>query len=114
MEQLNKVELRGTIGSVRTSNVGGKIVSNFSIATNYIYKAVDGTAIIETTWTNCTAFESDRVSCLDKLERGAKVSLSGRLRNQRYTGSDGTDRTQTDVLVKELHILDDETLTYQQ
>ena len=114
MEQLNKVELRGTVGSIRTSNVGGRMMAYFTIATNIIFKGKDGSVIIETTWTNCSAFESETTKDLERIEKGTKVSLIGRLRNQRYTCSDGTDRTQTDVLVKELHVIDDEILTYQE
>lgn len=41
MEQLNKVELRGNIGTVRIQNVGDSKVARLSVATNIIYRGQD-------------------------------------------------------------------------
>mgnify|MGYP003369508556 CR=1 FL=1 len=49
MEQLNKVEIRGIIGSVYVKDFGNTKVANFSVATQYGYKSKDGSAVIETT-----------------------------------------------------------------
>ena len=49
MEQLNKVELIGTVGSVYVKEFGTTKVANFSVATNYCYKSSQGEPVIETT-----------------------------------------------------------------
>lgn len=49
MEQLNKVELRGNVGSYKLQTVGEKQVIRFTLATNYAYKDKTGAAQIETT-----------------------------------------------------------------
>jgi len=49
MEQLNSVNLRGIIGTVRVQDIQDRKVANFSLATNLAYKGRDGEAIIETT-----------------------------------------------------------------
>lgn len=97
MEQLNQVMLRGIIGSVRTNNISGSLCARFTVATNYAYKAKDGTAVIETTWHNVSAFESSRIQGLDSLQKGDKISVTGRLVNQRYVGEDGTERTYCEI-----------------
>ena len=52
MEQLNRVELRGTVGSVYVKDFGNTKVANFSLATNYVFKDRDGCPVIETTCYN--------------------------------------------------------------
>ena len=49
MEQLNKIEIRGIIGSVYVKNFGNAKAANFSVATDYCFRAQDGCAVIETT-----------------------------------------------------------------
>ncbi|MBQ6957007.1 MAG: hypothetical protein IJP77_00430 [Bacteroidales bacterium] len=49
MEQLNKVEIRGIVGSVYVKDFGNTKVANISVATQYGYKSKDGSAVIETT-----------------------------------------------------------------
>ena len=57
MEQLNRVELRGVVGSVRLQKIGNTQVANFTVATSLAYKDRSGSPIIETTWHNVTAWE---------------------------------------------------------
>ena len=45
MEQLNRIELRGNVGNVRVSDVGGNRVARFSLATNFLYKGKDSEAV---------------------------------------------------------------------
>ena len=105
MEQLNKVELRGIIGSVRVQDVADTKVANFSVATDYVYKSKDGGIIIETTWHNVVAWEGDSMHGLDQLKKGSYVHIRGRLRNRRYTAADGAERTVCDIVAGSLGIL---------
>ena len=114
MEQLNKVELRGVVGSVRLRKIGNTQVANFTVATSLAYKDRSANPIIETTWHNVTAWEGRDVQDLSLLERGSKVQIIGRIRNQRYTGTDGTERSTVDVLANKLVlILEDEPMRCQ-
>ena len=114
MVQLNKVELRGVVGSVRLQKIGNTQVANFTVATSLAYKDRSGSPIIETTWHNVTAWEGRDVQDLGLLERGSKVQIIDRLRNQRYTGADGIERSNVDVLANKLVlILEDEPMQYQ-
>lgn len=92
MEQLNKIEIRGIIGSIRVQNVGNTKVSNISVATNYGYTSRDGSAVIETTWHYITAWEGKDIQNLDQLKKGSFVHVIGRLRNRKYTTPDGIER----------------------
>ena len=105
MESINKIELLGIIGSVKIIPVNETKVARFAMATNYSYRAKDGTMFIDTTWFNVSAFEGDKIRCLDKLQKGTKVHVLGRVRMQRYTGDNG-DRTCFEVVAQELNVED--------
>ena len=66
MEQLNSVTLRGIIGNARIQNIGDTEMARFSVATDHAFKNRSGEAVIE-----------------------AGVEVKGRLRNNRFTDSNG-------------------------
>ncbi len=103
MEQLNRIELRGNIGNIRVSNVGQGKVARFSLATNYLYTK-DGEAVVETTWHNIVAWEGKGIPELDKLEKGSRVYVTGRVRQSKYTGNDGLEKQSYEVLASKLNI----------
>jgi len=102
MEQLNRVELRGTVGSIRLSSIGNVNMARLSVATNFAYKDREGCAVIETTWHSVVAFEKEGQVDIANLSKGDKVELTGRIRNQRVTGEDGTERTITEICASRL------------
>lgn len=116
MEQLNRIEICGIVGNVRRGNVQGKVIARMTVATNYIYKSQDGTPVIETTWHSVTCWEGKDIdkSTLESIEKGTKIHLVGRLRNQRFTKADGTEHTLAEILVNKLtKVPEEEILVYQ-
>ena len=107
MEQLNKVELRGVVGSVRLQTYDENRMAKIRLETNYAYKDRDGTAVIDTSWHNVIAWEGRNIQGLDKIGKGTKLHVLGRIRYQNYTGVDGVDRTGTDILANQIQIIDD-------
>lgn len=105
MEQLNKVELRGIVGNARVQSIGDTEIVRFSVATNYAFSDKAGNNIIETTWHQVTAFKNDKMCDFEKLVRGARVKVLGRLRNNRYTDSNGVERTMTEILASEVELI---------
>lgn len=104
--QLNRVELIGTVGSCRIQEAMETRIARFTVATNYAYKSKDGCPVIETTWSTAVFLDKAGGSnCLDQLAKGTKVHLIGRLRNQRITGEDGTQRTLTEIAVSNLEVM---------
>lgn len=102
---INRVELQGRVGTVRFQSAAGCVVASFSLMTDEIYKASDGTVLCETTWHHVTAWEGKDV-CLDGLTRGSLVHLEGRIRNSRYTASDGSERGYMEVMASSLKVLE--------
>ena len=95
MEQLNKVELRGIVGTCHTQEYEDAIHANFSVATSYAYKDADGTPIVETTWHSVSACEKKDMPVFDlaHLGLGDKVHIIGRIQAHRYVTQDGNERT---------------------
>lgn len=117
MEQLNRVELRGIVGAVTHNQVSCIKMARFTVVTNLAYKKADGGVAIESQWTSCTAWAGKVIpeSTIEALEKGRKVSLTGRLRTQRYTDAEGNEKTLMEVLVGKLTLIDDnESLTMEQ
>ena len=109
MEQLNKVELRGVVGSVRLQTFeDNNRMARISLATNYAYKDRDGTAVIDTSWHNVVAWEGRYIQGLEKITKGSKLYVCGRVRYQKYTGVDGVDRIGTDILASRLQLIEDQ------
>lgn len=108
MEQLNRIELLGIVGSVRHQRIGDRLMAKFTMVTNRAYKNKEGEPVIESTWHNVTAFEGRQVRDLDRIEKGRAVHVWGRLQIQRYTGLDGTDRTSIDVICTRLNLISKE------
>ncbi len=77
-----------------TTNVS---VTSFSVATEHSYKKNDDW-VKDTTWHNCVAFNlSDWIK--DKLKKGEKVYLRGRISNTSYTDKDGNKKYKSEVMV---------------
>jgi single-strand DNA-binding protein len=107
MEQLNKVELKGVVGNVRIQTYDENRMARIGLATNYAYKDREGTAVIDTSWHNVIAWEGRNIQGLEKIGKGTKLHVIGRIRYQNYTGVDGIDRVGTDILANQIQIIDD-------
>lgn len=115
MEQLNKIELRGTVGSARLQNFNGKNVLHFTVATNYVYRVKDNEAAIETTWHNVCAWDGKDIPDLSTIEKGTKVYVRGRIKSQKYTDSEGNERYTNEVAARCINLIDSsEPLLYEQ
>ena len=109
MEQINRIELLGIVGSVRMQHVAGKKMAKFTMVTNRAYKNREGAPVIETQWHNVTAFEGKNVQCLDQIEKGRGAHVWGHPQVQHYTGVDGLDRTSVDIICHRLQMVDRDT-----
>ena len=105
MEQLNQVTLRGIIGNARIQNIGDTEMARFSVATDHIFKNRSGEVVCETTWHQCTAFKSEKMPDFSSLVKGAGVEVKGRLRNNRYTDSNGVERSITEILASQVSVI---------
>jgi single-strand DNA-binding protein len=107
MDHINRIELQGRVGNVRTNEHNGTRVANFSLATDLLYRTKDGNAVSETTWHNIVAWDSNQMPDLDMIVKGAPINVIGRLRISRYTSADGTEKQYHEVLANRIRFLKD-------
>ena len=109
MEQLNRIELRGNVGSIKVQTVANnRTVARFTVATNYAYKDKEGGAVIETTWHTVNAWQGKGITDLTKITRGSKVYVCGRLRSQKFMGEDQQEHSIYEIVPSSLVLLDGE------
>ena len=107
MEHINRIELQGLVGSVRANEYNGTKVSNFTLATEVLYKNREGAAS-ETTWHNIVVWESKENPDVHKIAKGMPVNVVGRLRTSKVTNLDGTEKTYYEVLANRVRILNED------
>jgi single-strand DNA-binding protein len=104
---LNKVELKGYVGSVALKDIQGKKMARFSVATESAYSGRDGSQIVETVWHPCIAWESERNKELEKIQKGKFAHVVGRIRTNHYTDNNGVERSTWEVIVFTVKIEED-------
>ncbi len=98
MENLNRIELRGVVGTVRCQQTAGKKLYKFTLATSRAFKDKNNAAVIETTWHQVVAWESASMPDLDKIEKGSKLYVSGRVHTREYTNSEDEEKSVFEVI----------------
>lgn len=105
-QQLNRMELIGYVGAIRTSQVGGTLLATMTVATTAIGRTLSGETVMETQWMTVTCFQKDVDTDLRSLSKGDAVHVTGRLRCDRYTGTDGVERTSYGVVASSVMKVD--------
>lgn len=107
MEQLNKIELRGVVGMVRVRTVGDRKVANFSLATSRAYTKRDGSPVMETEWHTVVAWEGGLITDLSFINKGAKLYVAGRMTYRKWTGNDGQDHYDSEVVAAKIEMINE-------
>ena len=107
MEYLNRVELKGIVGNILVRTYEENRMARIGLVTDYAYKAADGSLIVDTSWHNVIAWEGRKIPCIDRIAKGTKLHVIGRIRYQKYTGVDGVDRISTEILASEINVIDE-------
>lgn len=103
MEQhLNRIELKGRVGTIRTNEVNGTKVANFSVITEILYKTREGQVISEATWFNVTLWDSKDAPDFSRIVKGVPIHVTGRMRTNRYTSAEGVDKTFYEVMASKV------------
>ena len=105
---INKVTLIGNLGidpEVRTLENGTR-VGRFSLATNESYKDKDGNWQTQTEWHNIVVWRelADRAEA--NLKKGALVFVEGKIQYRKYTATDGTEKSATDIVASTVRTLE--------
>lgn len=97
MENLNSVEIKGILGSIRIGELSVGKYARMAISTKH------GD---DTEWHSVIAWESDRLGCdLSALKDGMNLHIVGRLHNQTYVDKNGIDRAFTEIMAQSIKII---------
>lgn len=109
MNQLkNRVQLIGRLGhdpEVK-SLTGGKVVARFSLATTETYKDAEGNKVNDTQWHQVVVWGNLCSIVAAYLSKGKEVMIEGKLSYRTYENKDGQKVQQTEIVAKDLLMLD--------
>ncbi len=98
------------INATVTGNVGkqpelkntrtGKAMATFSVASTYTPKTGEPT----TTWVDVVCFDDQAEQVAEKLGKGARVCVTGRLEMQKYQRADGTEGSSLRMVADEVAV----------
>jgi single-strand DNA-binding protein len=74
-------------------------LSKFSLATSRSYKKNDE-YVNETTWHNITVWGKEKL--MEKVHKGANLTVVGRIQNRSYEAQDGTKKYVSEVVADEI------------
>jgi single-strand DNA-binding protein len=99
-EIINKVILTGHLGKDPTLDTVGTSmkVSKFSIATNNDYKNAKGERVKDTQWHNIVMWGKVANEAYEKLKKGAKITVEGKIQYRMFTDKEGVKKQYTDIV----------------
>ncbi len=106
MENLNRIELRGVVGTVRCQQSAGKKLYKFTLATSRAFRDKSNAAVIETTWHQVVAWESASMPDLERIEKGTKLYVCGRIHTREYTNSEAEEKSVVEVIANRVVLVD--------
>jgi single-strand DNA-binding protein len=107
MRGINQVFVLGTLGrepEVRRTQ-GGNVIANLALATNEAWTSKTGEKQEHTEWHRCVLFGRIAEVAEKYLTKGDRVHVSGKLRTNKWTAKDGTDRYTTEIVVSDMQML---------
>ena len=107
MAGINKVILIGNLGKdpeVRHLE-NGSTVANFSLATTESYKDKSGNWVSETEWHRIVAWRYQAEKA-EKLKKGNKVYIEGKLKSRNWEDKEGVKRTTVEIYADNIFSLD--------
>jgi len=105
---VNKVILIGNLGNdPETSYMqSGSAVTKLSVATSESWKDKDGNQQERTEWHRVVFFNRLAEVAGEYLSKGSKIYVEGQLRTNKWQDKDGNDRYTTEVIGREMQMLD--------
>ena len=105
---VNKVILIGNVGADPELRYtpSGTAVTNFNMATNESWTDSSGERQERTEWHRIVVWGRRAEICNQYLRKGSKVYIEGRLQTRNWEGQDGQKRYTTEVVARDMQILD--------
>ena len=105
---LNRAQIIGNLTrdpETRTTP-NGQTVTNFSVATSFVWKDAAGVKQERPEYHNIVAWGKLAEICQQYLGKGRKVYVEGRLQTHDWEGQDGVKRYRTEIIAENMIMLD--------
>lgn len=76
----------------------GKAITRLSLVTNGRKKVGDEWQDVDTTWWDITFFGNTAEAAAEQIHKGARVIVTGRVRDEKWTAPDGTEKSRKAVI----------------
>lgn len=108
MASVNKIIVIGNVGrdpELRyTAN--GKSMVQFSIATNHNFQNQSGEWQEQTEWFRVIAWNQLAERVMERIQKGSQAYVEGRLQTRTWTGQDGKERKEVEIVANSILGLD--------
>ena len=105
MEYINKIEILGTVGNIRITEVGDRRVAHVSVATDYAYQDRSGNQCIDVTWHNVSIWtRPDDKNDIASVKTGTHLYVLGRIRQYKYVDAIGVDHFGNEIIASKWDI----------
>ena len=108
MASVNKIIVIGNVGrdpELRyTAN--GKSMVKFSLATNHRFQDQNGEWQEQTEWFNVIAWNQLAERVMERVQKGSQAYVEGRLQTRTWTGNDGKERKDVEIVANTILALD--------
>lgn len=108
MASVNKIIVIGNVGrdpELRyTAN--GKSMVKFSLATNHRFQDQNGEWQEQTEWFNVIAWNQLGERVMERIQKGSQAYIEGRLQSRTWTGNDGKERKDLEIIANTILSLD--------
>jgi single-strand DNA-binding protein len=108
LASVNKIIVIGNVGrdpELRyTAN--GKSMVTFSIATNHNYQNQSGEWQEQTEWFRVIAWNQLAERVMERIQKGSQAYVEGRLQTRVWTGNDGKERKDVEIIANSILSLD--------
>jgi single-strand DNA-binding protein len=104
---INKTQILGNVGKTPEMKYtgNGTAITTFSVAVNHTYRDGQGQVHEDTEWFAVAAWGKLGEIANQYLDKGSRVFVEGRLKTRSWE-QDGVTRYKTELVAKELHLLD--------
>ena len=103
MKDINQVLLLGNVGSLEVKTLpSGDSMGRFSVATTERWKNKDGEWDEKTEWHKVVAFKPLANGLEDKIWKGCRVFVQGKVVTRKYQDKEGNDRYSTEVVASSI------------
>lgn len=105
---MNQIMIKGNVGqNPELRDIGnGQSVCRFSVAVNESYFTKTNEKKETTTWFNVSVWGKRAESLVQRLSKGSRVFVIGKVRQSKYTDKQGVEKTNFEIIANSVEIIE--------